>query len=228
MPDTIYFNQRSDYSERGFDQVFGKLGQFAQIGSGLGGAVSEGMQSGTTSGMVNSLLKNAAGREAFGTVAGAIIPGSSGENFSAALLKSAGYAVNPQVELFFTGVDRRTFQFDFRFNSRSSKETEQIQGIIKTLRKYAAPTLPKEGTGRYFIPPSIFDISFAFYEPEKGWKINDKLPKINRCVLESIDINYNGTGKYITYEDGQPIDIEVRLMFKETDIMTRSEIEAGY
>lgn len=58
--------------------------------------------------------------------------------------------------------------------------------------------------------------------------VNDKLPKINRCVLESIDVNYNGSGKYITYEDGQPIDIEVRLQFRETDIMTRAEIEAGY
>lgn len=225
MPDTIFFNQRNDYSERRFDDVFGLIGQAAQIGSAIGGDISQGFSSGGP-GMVNSLLRGPGGRELAGAAAPLI--GADKDALAAGLLKSAGFALNPQVELFFTGVDRRTFQFDFRFNSRSSKETEQIQGIIKTLRKHAAPTLAAEGSGRYFIPPSIFDINFCFYEPEKGWKINDKLPKINRCVLESIDVNYNGSGKYITYEDGQPIDIEVRLMFKETDIMTRKEIEEGY
>jgi hypothetical protein len=227
MPDTIFFNQRNDYTERKFDEIFGLIGQTAQIGSSIAGDISQALSS-NGPGMVNSILRGpgAGGRE----LAGAVAPlfGADKDAFAAGLLKSAGFALNPQVELFFTGVDRRTFQFDFRFNSRSAKETEQIQGIIKTLRKHAAPTLAAEGSGRYFIPPSIFDINFCFYEPEKGWKINDKLPKINRCVLESIDVNYNGSGKYITYEDGQPIDIELRLMFKETDIMTRAEIEAGY
>lgn len=225
MPDTVFFNQRNNYEERTFDQVFGKLGQFAQIGSAIGAEAASGYEQKGVQGLVNSLMRSPAGREVAGDVVGAFIGAPS---LAEGLVKGAGYAINPQVELFFTGVDRRTFQFDFRFNSRSAKETEQIQGIIKALRKYAAPTFPKEGTGRYWIPPSIFDINFCFYEPENGWKINDKLPKINRCVLESIDVNYNGSGKYITYEDGQPIDIEVRLVFKETDIMTRAEIEAGY
>ena len=227
MPDTLFFNQRNNYIDRSFDYVFGKLGQAAQIGSAIGKDLSEGISSGTTSGMVNSLLRSPAGRELAGRTLGGVI-GSQGDALEQGLLKGAGFAINPQVELFFTGVDRRTFQFDFRFNSRSAKETEQIQGIIKALRKHAAPTLPGQGSGRYWIPPSIFDITFCYSSPEKGWMVNDKLPKINRCVLETIDVNYNGSGKYITYEDGQPIDIEVRLQFRETDIMTRAEIEAGY
>jgi len=32
----------------------------------------------------------------------------------------------------------------------------------------------------------------------------------------------------MTFEDGQPVDIEVRLSFREVDIMTREAIEEGY
>lgn len=226
MPDTIFFNQRNDYSERRFDQVFGKLGQVAQIGSSLAGDLSQQVSAGSVSGMFNSLLRNPGGREFAGGFASTL--GIGGESLTEGLLKGAGFALNPQVELFFTGVDRRTFQFDFRFNSRSKNETQQIQKIIKLLRKHAAPTIASEGSGRYFIPPSIFDIDFKYIDLNKEHIVNDKIPKINRCVLDSIDINYNGSGKYVTYEDGQPIDIEVRLVFMETDIMTRTEIENGY
>jgi len=235
MPDTVMTRQQHNYKNVDLTDMFGDVGALMQIGSPMLKGALDGFKFGSETlggdGMFGALEGIVQGTPAAGA---AEIVGRIGEsagmkdNFKDALVRSQGFAINPQVELFFTGTERRQFQFDFRFNSRSEKETEQIKKIIKSFRMHSAPSMPAAETGaRYFVPPSQFDIKFYFRKDGLSVE-NEFIAKIGTCVLESVDVNYVGSGRFMTFEDGQPVDIEVRLSFQEVDIMTREAIEKGY
>jgi hypothetical protein len=234
MPDTLMTTQNHGYENVSLTDMFGDVGALMQIGSPMMEGAFKGEGKDVGSSIVGGLkgigqgMPSAGAAEVIGRLGESI--GDMNSKFKDALVRSQGFAINPQVELFFTGTDRREFQFDFRFNSRSAKETEQIQKIIKSFRMHSAPSMPADsvGTGaRYFVPPSQFDIKFYFRNDGQSIE-NPYLAKIGTCVLERVDVNYVGSGKFMTFEDGQPVDIEVRLSFREVDIMTREAIEEGY
>jgi hypothetical protein len=212
--------------------MFGDVGAIMQIGSPMLKEGLEGFSFGGAADPLGGLKGIVQGTPAAGVaeIVGRLGESVAGmdERFKDALVRSQGFAINPQVELFFTGTERRQFQFDFRFNSRSQKETEQIKEIIKAFRMHSAPSIPDTGTGaRYFVPPSQFDVKFYFRKDGLSVE-NEFIAKMGTCVLESVDVNYVGSGKFMTFEDGQPVDIEVRLSFQEVDIITREAIEKGY
>lgn len=150
--------------------------------------------------------------------------GGTGQGFSDLLVKSLGKAVNPQVELIFRGTANREFVFDFQFQPRSEKEGQDINNIIQTFKTFAAAELSSGENGRYYIPPGQFDIKFMF-----GNKENPAIGKISTCVLTNITVNYSGAGAFATFVDGNPVQINMSLIFKEADIITRELIQKfGY
>jgi len=230
MPDTVMTSQNHNYTDTSLTQMMGLFGATWQAGGGLLQTVRNSFEEGQSlSKIATSLQESPGGAELLGRIGEAL----GAEGLSGALLRKQGYALNPQVELFFNGTNRREFQLDFRFNSRSENETRQIQEIIKAFRMHSAPSIPNISGGstnaygaRYFALPSQFNIKFMFRD--NGIAIeNPNIAKIGTCVLERVDVNYVGNGKFMTFEDGQPIDIEVRLAFREIDIVSREDIEKG-
>jgi hypothetical protein len=132
-------------------------------------------------------------------------------------------ALNPQVELLFKNIQNREFLFDFKFAPRNAKEAEAIREIIKKFRFFAAPEIPSNGRGRYFIPPSEFDIEFMV-----GPYRNTNLPRLSTCVLQGIDVNYGSAGQWTAFKDGMPVEISMQLRFKEVEIMHKKLIDEGY
>ena len=224
MPDTVMVSQHQNYQDVSFTEMFGFVGAAGQIGSAAYDEFDI-----TSPESLKNIANSPGGREVLGAIGERVgkIGGIDLTKYKDALVRGAGNAINPQLELFFKGTERREYQFDFRFVSRSQKETQQIQEIIKAFRAHSSPSMPEGNNTRYFVVPSQFDIKF-YFQGQTGTAENVRIPKIGTCVLERIDVNYVGSGKFLTFEDGQPIDIEVRLMFKEIDIMTREAIEAGY
>ena len=149
--------------------------------------------------------------------------GVFGQGITDALLFSAGYAQNPQVELLFRTIQNREFLFDFKFAPRNKAEADEVIKIIQTFRFFAAPEIPSNGNGRYFIPPSEFDIQFMV-----GSERNTKLPKISTCVLQGIDVNYGSAGQWTAFQDGMPVEIAMQLRFKEVEIMHKELIRNGF
>ncbi|MGH7745758.1 MAG: baseplate tail-tube junction protein, partial [Candidatus Dormibacteria bacterium] len=144
--------------------------------------------------------------------------------FTQLALRSAGLALNPQVEVLFTGTRNRQFQFEFQFQARSQQEALTILQIINTFKKYAAPSLAKGNAGRYFIVPGQFDIQFKFKNDN-----NPYIGKISTCVLFNIAVNYVGAGQWATFSDGSPVHINLQLQFMETDIIYSELIDQkGY
>jgi len=68
--------------------------------------------------------------------------GVFGQGITDALLFSAGYAQNPQVELLFRTIQNREFLFDFKFAPRNKAEADEVIKIIQTFRFFAAPEIP--------------------------------------------------------------------------------------
>ena len=133
---------------------------------------------------------------------------------------------NPMLELIYSQPQLRTFQFDFKFYPRDEREALEVQNIIERLRFHQAPEVKSGTTGYFLIPPSEFDIKFYY-----NGNINPNIDKVSTCVLEQIIVNYAPQG-FTAYESanelrpglgrtGMPVAIEMTLMFKETQIMTK-------
>jgi hypothetical protein len=54
------------------------------------------------------------------------------------------------------------------------------------------------------------------------------MPRIGKCVLTNIDVNYAPSGQYSTYSNGVPTEISVQLTFTETVVLTKEDIKIGY
>lgn len=137
------------------------------------------------------------------------------------LLRSQGYAFNPNLQLLFDGINFRDYQMAFTFTPYSKQEAQTVAKIIETFKKHSAPRLGTAG-GMFFIPPSIFEPVFYFNGRE-----NKKINRIAKSVITSVDVNYAPNG-FSTYDDGAPIQTQLTINFKEIELITRDKIEQGY
>lgn len=222
MPDTVTNQLVNDYDQVSLTAALGKAGLVGQAGgSMIQGTIdtvkqSFGLGGGGVPGTGMGGLAEVGGMIAEKT-------GNFGAGITDVLLFSAGLAQNPQVELLFKNIQNREFLFDFKFAPRNKKEADAIREIIKKFRFYAAPEIPTNSNGRYFIPPSEFDIEFMV-----GQKSNKNLPRISTCVLQGIDVNYGSAGQWTAFQDGMPVEISMQLRFKEVEIMHKKLIDQGY
>jgi len=134
-------------------------------------------------------------------------------------MQSAGYAINPQQQLLFRGVDFRTYQMSFVFTPHSQKEADEVGKIIQTFKRYASPTIVNGTAGFLMVPPGVFDISFRF-----DGAVNENISRLKRSVIESIDVNYAPNG-YATHNDGMPVQTVLTIGFKEIEIIDSTDID---
>lgn len=138
------------------------------------------------------------------------------------VLNKAGYVFNPQKQMLFQGIEFRTFDMSFTFTPYSAKEADDVSRIIKMFRKWSAPAASTAAAGMFWVPPAYFNIDFNF----QG-KRNPNLPRLQKCVVESVDVNYAPNG-WTTHTDGAPVQTTMTVTFKEIVLVDRAAIEAGY
>jgi hypothetical protein len=234
MPDTVMTSFNHDYGTVSATEAMGNLGLATAAGNAIKDSFSsfwnalkntslsdvahpETYASGIFKQLgagASNLANSPAGREVLGTLAQA--SGLVGSGFTELALRSAGVAVNPQVELLYRGTQNRSFIFEFRFQPRSQKEAKNIKKIIQTFKYFSSPSIQTNTNGRYFIVPGQFDITFKFQNTD-----NPYISQISTCVLEAVDVNYSGAGQFATFVDGSPVEITMQLRFKEAEIMYR-------
>lgn len=137
---------------------------------------------------------------------------------------AVGYAFNPQLQVLFSNIGFRTFQFDFILTPKNDKEAAEIQNIIRTFKKAAAPEF-QAGliTDSIFMKvPDAFKIKFL-YNGQENLNVN----RIGDCVLESIDIDYSPNG-WSTFKDGSAVQTRLTMQFKEIFIIDKNRINEGY
>lgn len=250
IPDQVILQQQNKYGEVSLTAALGLAGLAGQGAKAVGGSIKSAMSSmgesikglgkGATAEDVGSYMsKQTTGgssgsflAEGLANIVGGAAKelGIAGEGIENVLLQSYGIAQNPQVEVLFETIDNRTFEFNFAFHPRNQKEAETVIQIIRMFRFHAAPEIARGSSGRYFIPPSEFDIEYRFKPSDnENDVLNENLHKFATCVLEAIDVNYVGqSGQFLTFKDGIPANIEMRLRFKEVEIMHKDLIKAGY
>jgi hypothetical protein len=245
IPDQVIMQSQNKYGEVSLTSALGLAGLAGQGAGAVGGSIKDtitnignnvkaGLGGGNPNGMVNQ--KTGAPGAFLAESMASLIGGAGkelgivGEGIENVLLQSYGIAQNPQIEVLFETIDNRTFEFNFAFHPRNDKEAEDVLKIIRMFRYHAAPELAQGTGGRYFVPPSEFDIEYRFKPGKNENDIeNEALHKFATCVLEAIDVNYVGqSGQFVTFKDGKPVNIEMRLRFKEVEIIHKGLVEAGY
>ena len=129
------------------------------------------------------------------------------------LARTTGEILNPNLELLFNGPTLRTFRFSFKFNPRSKKESDEVKGIIRCLKRNSAPKVEGASVANTFLKtPSVFELTY-----KQGTDPHSFLNRFKQCFLESVSVNYTGSNTYATYDDGTPVSMIMTLTFKEIE-----------
>ena len=144
-----------------------------------------------------------------------------------ALEIASGQIFADRMELAFKGVDRRSFQYQFKMIPRNSREADEIRKIVFAFKANMLPELTKGRDRDTMTVPNTFNIQYMY----KG-KENDYVHRVSECFLENVQVSYGGD-RYKTFEphadDGAPpVETSITLAFKEIEIMTRERIFEGY
>jgi len=207
MPETLAVSYQNNYDALSFTQETGGVGMATQaLGSNLGGSGDS----------ANPYIIEAVGRVAQQTV--------SEEFKRIGLFATTGRTLNPQLEVIYNSPSLREFTMDFRLVPRNATEAAQIQILLRQLKYFSSPQIPKQTGGRYFIPPAQFELEF--YDANNNQ--NQFLFRTKKCVLEDIAIDFTGNGSFATFHDGSPIETRLSLRFKETVFIDREAVDQGY
>jgi hypothetical protein len=128
------------------------------------------------------------------------------------LSRASGSVLNPNLELLFSGVNLRSFSFDFDFAPRDEKESNVVKEIIRVFKQSMAPRTGSntEGAGLFIKAPNAFLLKY-----KSGSQEHPYLNKFKPCALTSMGMNYTGSGSYATYADKTPVHMKLSLSFTE-------------
>lgn len=203
MPNAVEVTHKANYGE-------------AEIGLAVAGVL--GALRGSADGFDYEQLLTGAANEAGRMAAGALeTAGATGAK--AAFEISQGKVTNNRTEMKFESIDRRSFSFTFKMLPKDSQEAKNIEDIVTLFRFHSMPEF--EGgntTGRTMIIPSTFNIQYVG---------TSAIHYIGECALESVNVKYGGERPQF-FRDGQPVETELTLQFKELDLVTKEKILEGY
>lgn len=143
----------------------------------------------------------------------------------------SGVILNPNTELMFESIDMRNFQLTFKLMPRNQDESIDINKIVRQFKRTMLPRksagkvfgITNTGTTNGFISvPDLVRVAFM-----QGPNEHPHLPKFKMCAITAVDVNYTPDGNYATYQDGQPVAIELSLNFQETKLVFAEDIDQG-
>ena len=140
------------------------------------------------------------------------------------LSRTAGAAINNNLELLFQGPTLRSFNFQFRLTPRSQNESEAIRRIIKTFKINMVPEASQSNL--FLNAPRVFDIQYMT-TVGGGTRLHPFMNKFKRCALKDFSVNYSPDGQYMTYSDGGMTAYELSMTFAELDPVLANDYEGG-
>ena len=145
----------------------------------------------------------------------------------------SGLVINPRLEKLFNQKEMRTFSFSWDFYPRNQQEVDTVKNIIETFRYHAHPS--RQGNEQdpqiMLRVPAEFTVKFLSSiggSQGKGFVENEYIPKISRCVLTAISVDYTPNGVFSTFENNSPVAYSLTLSFSEIAQITREDVERGY
>jgi hypothetical protein len=194
----------NDYADQSMTELLGNFGLAASVMNSIKKAWDTGEWASDTGAIAAEVV-------------GKISKFGDNGGLAQAGIQTMGYAMNPQFEMLYNRSAFREFTFQFNMVPRNRTEAQEILDIINIFKYHASPEYT-DGSGRYMIPPSYFDIIFKYQGT-----INTKLPRISTCVCKQVQVNYSpNTEAFATFDDGQPIQINLNITFGELEIIHKA------
>ena len=188
------------------------LGVGAAVIGQEGGAETQAAVMKAMTGNLNIPGLNPDLRNAFTASVSGLALNALGSNVSArsVLSRSTGQVLNSNTELLFEGVALRTFPFDMTFTPRSPEEAKVVKDIIRSFKKSMSARQNGEGGKMFLNAPDIFLLRYLHQGKDHPF-----LNSFKPCALTQLTTNYTGAGVYSTYNDGTPVQVKLRMVFKE-------------
>ena len=217
MPASVKVSYGADYTDT-------SVGTFTAGAVDVAGKIMEGKDLGEED---KARLKGAAGEAAEGASLQML---DAVGGLREAIEMKRGVVFADRMELAFKGIDKRTFTYDFKMLPRSKAEADEVANIVYAFKHNMMPEfLGDDRKGRRLRVPNTFDIQYMYVNQE-----NKYLHKISTCYLESMDVEYGGSGEagYKTFDgnkDGAPpVETSISLSFKEIELITRERVQEGF
>lgn len=238
VPETLVFDNRQDFQtpslmDMGLGGALLAIGASQGLnaasspGSGPGGVLTGGVAALGIGALAGMALSPTLSQYAPNVVRQIFSEDKAITNAARKTAPLAGYAVNPIIEVLYSSPQLRTFNFDFNFIAKTPSEADQIWKIIYEFRRHSAPEFAQVSAGIFMVPPSDFDITFL--RKQNGTFIeNTNIPRMSTCVLRDVQLDYAASGQFVTFSDGMPVQIRMRLEFLEVNLITRERVDEGY
>ena len=140
------------------------------------------------------------------------------------LSRGTGSVLNPNLELLFSGVNLRSFVFDFDFTPRNLEESNVVKQIIRIFKQSMAPKTggDTDGAGLFIKAPNVFLLKY-----KTGSGDHPYLNKFKPCALINMGMNYTGSGSYTTYADKTPVHMKLNLQFTELNPIYNEDYDSS-
>ena len=167
--------------------------------------------------------------------AGGALKRFAGTQGGQAISKATGQILNPHKAVVYQGPGGfRTFSFTFQLVPKSADEAKEIFNIVKFFKKRMHPGTGA-GTGVNSVSsvtltyPDEFEIKYYVNHKEvDGSDYTKPLFKIHNCFMDSFSTDYTTSGIVSFMDDAQPVTTTISMSFKETQLLTKKDIDAGY
>jgi len=209
--------------EAGLNKAISNNGNMLEdIGAGWDEGASYTMKQAQAAGSDTTRLQNYVRAKASAGVVNAIA--GSNINANQIMARQSGQIINQNLELLFSSVSLRPFQFRWDIAPRDNKEAKVVKEMFMQLKMRSSPKRVK-GDMAFLQSPDVFRISYR-----KGSGVHPFLNKFKICALESVGVNYTGSGQYSTYGDqmGTPVHMKLDLAFKELEPIYREDYEENF
>ena len=223
-----------------------EMGGFITLAGSNMGDVGAQMAAGNMSGAAAAatvIKDNVAGKDTVNVVkdmgkalvGGALKKFGAGTQGGQAVSKATGQILNPHKAMVYQGPGGfRTFSFTFVLVPKSADESKEIFNIVKFFKKRMHP-----GTGTGAGINSLSSVTLTYPDEfEIKYYVNNKLVdgsdstkplfKIHNCFMESFATDYTTSSLVSFMDDDQPLTTTISMGFKETQLLTKKDIDAGY
>ena len=166
--------------------------------------------------------------------AAAAVSGVASSDMGQAVSRATGQIMNPHKAVVYQGPGGfRSFSYTFQLVPKSADEAKEIFNIVKFFKKRMHPgtgaggindissvtlTYPDEFEIKYYVNNSLAD----------GSDPSIPLFKIHNCFMESFATDYTTSSLVSFMDDDQPLTTTISMGFKETQLLTKKDIDAGY
>lgn len=131
------------------------------------------------------------------------------------LNKVSGNAYNPNEQLYFDGVGLRNFNMFFQLVPMSREEANRMRSSVRAMLYRANPDLTEEKF--YFKYPDYFNIKVVV--------AGHTLLAQKALAITNIACNFSPEGVFTWHDDGLPITYNVTVSVKESQVITRQNLD---